>query len=146
MRGHLLPILLLALAAACSDSPSGPAGAAPDSLTVLPRTLSEGEQQAIASSNRFAFDLFRSVNARFADTNVFISPLSASVALGMTLNGADGQTFDGMRQALRLDETDRSLINDAYRDLIDRLHELAPSSEMRLALELRARPTVKSQL
>ena len=86
-----LPILLLALATACSDSPNGPAGAAPDSLKVLPRTLSEGEQQAIAASNRFAFDLFRSVNARFADTNVFISPLSASVALGMTLNGADGR-------------------------------------------------------
>jgi serine protease inhibitor len=133
MRGHLLPILLLALAAACSDSPSGPAGAAPDSLNALPRTLSDGEQQAIASSNRFAFDLFRSVNARFADTNVFISPLSASVALGMTLNGADGQTFDGMRQALRIDETNRSLINDAYRDLIALLLELDSSVDMRIA-------------
>ena len=124
--------LVLALAAACTDSPSGPS-AVPDSLTALPRTLSEGEQAAIASSNRFAFDLFRSINRRFIDTNVFISPLSASFALGMTLNGADGETFEGMRQALRIDDTDRSVINDAYRDLIKLLLELDPSVDMRIA-------------
>ena len=123
--------LLLAIAAACSDSPSGPSGAL-DSLTVLPRTLSDGEQAAIASSNRFAFDLFRSINRRFIDTNVFISPLSASFALGMTLNGADGETFEGMREALRLDHADRSVINDAYRDLIELLLELDPSVDMRI--------------
>jgi serine protease inhibitor len=134
MRRHRrLTVLLLALTAACSDPPTGPGGAAPDSLKVLPRALSEGEQQAIAASNRFAFDLFRSVNARFADTNLFISPLSASVALGMTLNGADGETFEGMRQALRIDETDRSRINAAYRDLIALLLELDPSVDMRIA-------------
>jgi serine protease inhibitor len=132
MRTHrAFAALLLALAAACTDSPSGPSGA-PDSLTVLPRTLSEGEQAAIASSNRFAFDLFRSINRRFIDTNVFISPLSASFALGMTLNGADGETFDGMRHALRIDATDRSVINDAYRDLIKLLLELDPSVDMRI--------------
>ena len=123
--------LVLALAAACTDSPSGPS-AAPDSLTALPRTLSEGEQAAIASSNRFAFDLFRSINRRFIDTNVFISPLSASFALGMTLNGADGETFEGMREALRIDDADRSVINDAYRDLIKLLLELDPSVDMRI--------------
>jgi serine protease inhibitor len=134
MRIHrLFAVLVLAVAVACTDSPSGPAsGAAPDSLTVLPRTLSDGERAAIASSNRFAFDLFRSINRRFIDTNVFISPLSASFALGMTLNGADGETFDGMREALRLDPVDRSVINDAYRDLIELLLELDPSVDMRI--------------
>jgi serine protease inhibitor len=133
MRLHrLLPVLLLALAAACADSPIAPGGAA-DSLKVLPRTLSDGEQQAIAASNQFAFDLFRSINTRFADTNVFISPLSASFALGMTLNGADGETFEGMRQALRIVESDQSRINAAYRDLIALLLDLDPSVDMRIA-------------
>jgi serpin B len=131
LRRLLRVVLLLALAA-CGQGPIGPRGAA-DSLKVLPRTLSDGEQQAIAASNQFAFDLFRSINTRFADTNVFISPLSASFALGMTLNGADGETFEGMRQALRIDETDRSRINDAYRDLIGLLLELDPSVDMRIA-------------
>jgi serine protease inhibitor len=128
-----LPVILLALVVACSDSPSGPGGAAQDSLKVLPRELSDDERRTIAASNTFAFDLFRSINRRFVDTNVFISPLSASFALGMTLNGADGETFDGMRQALRTEETDRSRINDAYRDLITLLLELDSSVDMRIA-------------
>jgi serpin B len=99
---------------------------------VLPRALSEGEQLTIASSNRFAFDLFRNINTRFADTNLFISPLSASFALGMTLNGADGETYEGMVQALRILDNDQSRINAAYRDLIDLLLELDPSVDMRI--------------
>lgn len=126
------PVVALALAAACSDSPTGPAGAAPDSLKVLPRTLSDGERAAIASSNRFAFDLFESINTRFADSNLFISPLSASFALGMTMNGANGETFEGMRQGLRIEQTDLSGINAAYRDLITLLLELDSSVDMRI--------------
>src|SRR5688572_2837951 len=94
---RLFPCLLLAAFTACADSPlpSGVRGPTPDSLKALPRALSADEQKTIAASNRFAFDLFRSVNTRFADTNVFISPLSASFALGMTLEGAAGETFEG---------------------------------------------------
>lgn len=130
---HLFPCVLLTLTAACADSPLGAGGTAPDSLKVLPRTLSDDEQRTIAANNRFAFDLFRSINTRFADTNVFISPLSASFALGMTLNGAEGETFEGMTQALRILESDRSRINAAYRDLIELLLELDPSVDMRIA-------------
>ena len=129
---RLFPFAALVLTAACADSPLGPRGAAPDSLKALPRVLSEGEQRAIASSNRFAFDLFRSVNTRFVDTNLFISPLSASFALGMTLNGADGETYEGMVQALRILDNDQGRINAAYRDLIDLLLELDPSVDMRI--------------
>ena len=94
--------------------------------------LSEGERATIASSNRFAFDLFKSINTRFADSNLFISPLSASFALGMTMNGAAGETFEGMRTGLRIEETDLSSINAAYRDLITLLLELDSSVEMRI--------------
>lgn len=127
-----IPAFLLVFAAACSGSPTGTSGAPADSLKVLPRALSDGELAAIRSSNRFAFDLFKSINTRFADTNLFISPLSASFALGMTLNGANGETFDGMRTALRLEESELASINDAYRDLITLLLELDSSVDMRI--------------
>jgi serpin B len=130
---RLLPAVLVIVTAACADSPLGPRGTAPDSLEVLPRALSQSEQQTIAANNRFAFDLFRSINTRFADTNVFISPLSASFALGMTLNGAEGETFEGMTHALHIVDTDRSRINAAYRDLIDLLLNLDESVDMRIA-------------
>ena len=55
-----------------------------------PRTLSESESKVIAGSNEFAFDLFRTVTSS-AQSHVFMSPLSASMALGMTANGANGR-------------------------------------------------------
>ncbi|MGQ0715319.1 MAG: serpin family protein [Gemmatimonadaceae bacterium] len=128
-----LVALLLAFAAACSDSPTGSSAGPADSLKVLPRALSQGELEAIASSNRFAFDLFKSINTRFVDTNVFISPLSASFALGMTLNGANGETFEGMRTALRIEDPELSSINAGYSDLIALLLALDPSVDMRIA-------------
>jgi hypothetical protein len=80
---------------ACHD-PTGP----PKLITALPRPLTAAEQRVIEASNEFAFALLREVNQLWADSNVFISPLSASMALGMTLNGARGETFDVMRASL----------------------------------------------
>jgi serpin B len=48
------------------------------------------------------------------------------------MNGANGETFEGMRTALRIEETDLSSINDAYRDLITLLLELDSSVDMRI--------------
>lgn len=56
----------------------------------LPRALSATEVEVIGAGNRFAFDLLR--EASRPGDNLFISPFSASVALGMTMNGAGGET------------------------------------------------------
>ena len=42
------------------------------------------EKQVAASADRFGLKLMKSVNATQSDSNVFISPLSVSMALGMT--------------------------------------------------------------
>ena len=69
---------LLALVACASDP------VAPRTLTELPRPLSDAERSIGRMGNEFTFDLLRRVNADQRDSNVFISPLSASMALGMT--------------------------------------------------------------
>jgi serine protease inhibitor len=102
-------------------------------LTGLPRPLSQAEQKVAGGSNRFAFDLFREVNARQRGANVFVSPLSATMALGMTLNGAAGQTWTEMRDALRLAGATQDEVNEGYRDLIALLRGLDPSTEFRIA-------------
>jgi len=53
--------------------------------------------EKVTTDNSFAFDLFREVYQSTEEANVFISPLSVNMALCMTLNGARGQTMDGMR-------------------------------------------------
>jgi len=100
---------------ACKESM---APAPETAITALPRALSGSESQIIAGSNDFAFDLFRTGNLAQHKANVFISPLSASMALGMTANGAAGQTYDEMHSTLRLAGASREDVGAGYKSLI----------------------------
>jgi serpin B len=102
-------------------------------ITALPRVLAEAESKIIAGSNDFAFDLFRTVNLAQRKTNVFISPLSASMALGMTANGASGATYDEMRSTLRLSGATREDVNSGYKSLITMLRGLDPGTKFSIA-------------
>ncbi len=121
--------LAAALAAGCASSPTDPVVP----LTALPRALTVAERSVIAGSNSFAFDLMRAVNADEAGANVFISPLSVSMALGMTLNGAAGTTFDEMRETLDFGGLSQTEINASYRSLTDLLLGLDRTVDMRIA-------------
>ena len=83
-----------------------------------PAQLTSTEQTLLGSTNRFGFKLFQAVNEITPDNeNVFISPLSVSYALGMTLNGAEGPTFDSMAAVLEHNGLTLQEINDAYHNL-----------------------------
>ena len=124
-------IAVLAVAAACSD-PNAPSGKTRP-ITALPRTLSSGELSVIGASNTFGFNLLRELERTRADSNIFMSPLSASMALGMTMNGAAGQTLDEMRGALGFGAAASSEINASYRSLIDLLRTLDAAVDFRIA-------------
>jgi serine protease inhibitor len=128
LRG-LLAVALVA--AACSDS-SGPS-AGGQRITALPRALSSGEQAVIGASNSFGFALLRELDRTRADSNIFMSPLSASMALGMTMNGAQGQTFEEMRAALGFGNRPSTEINASYRSLIEMLRGLDSKVDFRIA-------------
>src|SRR5262245_12420260 len=135
VRSALLSSLFAMLAiTACSDSTVGPAGSGQSpARTALPRELTAAEHKVIDASNAFAFSLFARVNSAQRDSNVFLSPLSASMALGMTLNGAAGQTFDEMRSALQFGTASQQEINDGYKSLIALLSSLDPAVKMQIA-------------
>jgi serine protease inhibitor len=115
---------------ACSEG-TAPTPIAP--ITDLPRALTESESKVIASSNEFALDLFRTGNISQHKANVFISPLSASMALGMTANGANGATYDEMRSALRLNGATREDVGTGYKSLIELLIGLDPGTTFTIA-------------
>jgi serine protease inhibitor len=106
---------------------------APEPLTELPRALSQSERVIIDAGNRFAVDLLRQVHTAAPDSTVFLSPLSASMALGMTMNGAAGETLDQMRETLGFGALSLTEINDSYHDLIELLRSLDPRVDVRLA-------------
>ncbi|HEX2249045.1 MAG TPA: serpin family protein [Gemmatimonadales bacterium] len=109
----------------------------PPILTSLPRALSPAEVSVIDAANTFAFDLLKKATETLpVDSNVFLSPLSASMALSMALNGANGETLDSMRSVLRLSGLTELEVNEGYRDLITLLRELDSRTEMRVANSL----------
>jgi serine protease inhibitor len=135
-----LPCLILAVTlflSACGD-PSGP----PKPLETLPRQLTVGEQQVIQASNTFSFDLLKQVRATESAENVFLSPLSASMSLGMTMNGAAGGTFDQMRSTLRFGQLSQADINASYRGLLNLLLKLDNSVEISIANSVWARKNI----
>jgi serine protease inhibitor len=127
-------LTMAALAVLACHEPSGPpAGKAPDALKALPRALTTSERGIIAGNNRFALALFRDLGARQPKGNLFISPLSASMALGMTMNGAAGATRDAFRTTLGFDSLPMADIDGAYQSLIALLRGVDPGVDFRLA-------------
>jgi serpin B len=122
-------VALLATACGGSTEPKGP----PPLLLDLPRALSANETRVSRAANQFAFTLFRRINETVRDSNVFVSPLSVSFALGMALNGANGTTFDEMRSTLGFGAAELTEINDGYRNLMALERGLDPTTTFQIA-------------
>ncbi|MDZ7292633.1 MAG: serpin family protein, partial [candidate division KSB1 bacterium] len=67
------------------------------------------------------------------DKNVFISPLSVAMALGMTYNGANGSTEAAMRATLEFGDLSSQEINASYKSLIELLSQIDPKVQFLLA-------------
>jgi serine protease inhibitor len=122
-----LALMLPLLASACGEgSPTGPG----KEIQGLPRPLSQTEERLIEAGSDFAFRFLKQVYGSAPDTSVFLAPLSASMALGMTMNGTAGATFEEMRQVLGFGSMSLDQINVGYRDLMRLLLELDPKVEV----------------
>ena len=136
--------LLFLVFSACN--PFTDPGGQPPLLTALPRALSAGELRIVDGANSFSFELLRETTKQLpADSNAFLSPLSASMALGMALNGAQGETLDGMQAALGLAGMTEAEINQGYRDLIALLGKLDSRTEMKIANSMWGREGIRFQ-
>lgn len=133
MRKFLLAFLIISfglLSLQCSKSTSPPNPTPEPS----PGNLTEAEKSLIESSNRFGLKLFRQIAAgEDADSNIFISPLSVSFALGMTYNGAANETREAMARTLELSGLTIEEANRSYRSVIDLLTQLDPIVAMKIA-------------
>jgi len=130
--------MLLLVAAGCDFGATDDDEDAPP-----PRPLTAVEQQVVKADNAFGLKLLQStVDAEGEPANVFVSPISVSMALGMTLNGARGETREAMETALRKQDLSPGEINDAYRGLIDLLEGLDPDVDVALANSIWYRNTI----
>ncbi len=88
------------------------------------RSLTNDEQEIVHASNEFAMNMLSGINAAYEDQNVFISPFSISTALSMTLNGANGETNEAIKEAIGLKNLSDETINQTYKDLVAYIYGL----------------------
>lgn len=87
--------------------------------------------EVIGRSNQFGIDLFKAVSSG-EEGNLMLSPLSASVALTMLLNGCEGETYAQIHGMLGYDALTIEEVNATYKALVEQLLGVDP--EIRLAL------------
>jgi serine protease inhibitor len=117
----------LTTSACHADRLKGPADLA------VPTELTQQEAEVSAANTAFGLELIKLLHGSDAADNLLISPLSASMSLGMAMNGARGETFAAMRRTLGFGELDRDGINQAYQGLIRYLDTRDPNVEFGLA-------------
>lgn len=95
------------------------------------------EQEMLKSDHSFAFEFFEKVfveESADKDKNFMVSPLSLSMALAMTWNGADGETKDAIQKTLKLSQfKNDEEINQYYKKLRDALLKTDPSTKLAIA-------------
>ena len=124
-------ILSLLLAAGCTSNGDEPKPEPP--IVEPPMKVELKKAEKVTRDNAFTFDLLRAVRKHADGANVFISPLSVSMALNMTLNGAVGATADEMRTALREAGYSTADINAYSRELREALPRADPKTTIGIA-------------
>ncbi len=91
-------------------------------------------EQLIHNNNQFGLELFQTVLANEDSTkNVMISPLSATLALAMTYNGAAGNTKTAFENTFHLNGLTTTEINQSMLDLCDALVSVDKLVKMKIA-------------
>lgn len=131
----VLTVSLIVLAVGCESSSRYSEGS-PN------RALTRSEKQIVSSADNFSFNIFKKIAEAEREKNLFISPLSISMALGMTLNGADGDTYEAMRKTLSIEGLSQQEINEAYQSLIELLTKIDNNVIMQIANSIWYRNTI----
>ena len=100
------------------------------------------DNSIVMANTQFGFNLFDEIRKTEQDKNIFISPLSVSLALAMTLNGAAGETEQAMTNTLQLQGLDSEAINVGYAGLRQTLLTADPKVTLAIANSLWARQGV----
>ena len=96
--------------------------------------LSPTEKELVRHCNDFSFNLLAQVANNDEQENVILSPLSASMLLGMLMNGADGETLAQIQSMTGFgDDISIDDINAYYKQLMDVLPELDRATVLKIA-------------
>ena len=124
----LLSLFIIGYSSCTKDSPDQEPDLTPKSIV-----LNANAPEVITNGNEFGVELFTKV-ALEENKNLMLSPLSASTALTMLLNGCDGNTFNQLKNTLKYpDDMSISEVNEVYKSLVTQLLKVDPKVKLALA-------------
>ncbi len=97
------------------------------------KALSTSEQMLSSANNDFAFNLFRSIQSEASQDNIFISPLSVTMAMAMTMNGACDSTQQSILKLLQFGNYTPQEVDQACKDLTAMLTSMDRTVQLGLA-------------
>ncbi len=130
----LIQLVLLATITISCTSQNDPIVQIPKDADSIILTTAQTEK--VNRDNEFAFDLFKNTITSSGESNVFVSPLSVSIALGMAWNGANGQTKSEMETAMKLSGLSVNDINSYYKIMQSTLPGIDPTTKLNIANSL----------
>ncbi|MDE0299214.1 MAG: serpin family protein [Candidatus Poribacteria bacterium] len=114
---------------ACSDG-----GSPKDAIDEVLNLIDDSSISNVATANTsFGFKLLKDLQKRQPDSNIMISPLSISIALTMTYNGAVGQTQRAMAEVLDIEGLGIDTVNRSNAALRNSLENTDPKVEIAIA-------------
>jgi serine protease inhibitor len=118
------------VAAAVLSGCGGDASTKPPKETTQPVRISP---ETYAANTQFALTMLQQLDDASAGENLCFSPLSLALALSMTLNGAEGETYDAIAKTLGYTEQKLDAINAQARALARLLNPADKSITVRMA-------------
>ncbi len=98
--------------------------------------LSAVQKKRVSQDNKFTMQLLRKTIAnsdKEKTDNFFLSPMSVSMAFGMVLNGANGETKEEILKAINMKNLTQEELNAYYQLMMTELPKLDKKTKFRLA-------------
>ena len=130
----LAACLLLALAASACANSAGTSGAI--SLDARRAMAAEVDARLVDAGNEFGMRLHRQLVQAEQNKNVFVSPLSVSLAFAMVYNGSRGDTQAEMARALGWQGMSLDELNRGFATLLSLMRQPGGGVQLRIANSL----------
>lgn len=95
--------------------------------------LTKSQKDVLNSSQVFAIDFFKEMCRDLGKGNLFVSPLSASMALSAVTNGGAGATMEDMKATLGFGDFSLEQMNDFYKTLVPALKKVDNTVDLLVA-------------
>ncbi len=120
----LAAAIVLSSLSGCSKS-SSTIGVSPSKIETPDQALVR--QNIVGATQSFGIDIFKTLDAGVSDSNLFISPLSMTMALLMTANGARGETQVEILHAIGCDNVSMDDANQVAQNMLNDFTTKSPS-------------------